>query len=134
MSILDRIGHRSLLTCPDCNGVMWEIDEGDVVRYRCHVGHAYTSDLMSLALDDGLRRALGSAARALDERIALARKLGQQANASGHSRVADSWTRKLHEAEQEAKILRDAMQRADEIAARHAEPDEVGTKPRKLAR
>ena len=134
MSTLDRIGHRSVLTCPDCNGVMWEIDEGNVVRYRCHVGHAYTSDLMSLALDEGLRRALASAARALDERIALTRKLEQQASGFGQKRVAESWARKRREAEQEAKILRDAMQRADEIADQHAEAEEVDTLPRKRAR
>jgi two-component system chemotaxis response regulator CheB len=134
MSILDRIGHRSPLTCPDCNGVMWEIDEGDVVRYRCHVGHAYTSDLMSLALDDSLQRALGSAARALDERIALAHKLEQQASASGQKRVAESWARKQREAEHEAKILRDAMRRADELAGRYADLEEVGIEPRKRAR
>src|SRR5262249_56625422 len=70
MSTMDRIGRRSVLACPDCNGVMWEIDEGDVVRYRCHVGHAYTSDLMSLALDESLRPAPASAAPAPDERMA----------------------------------------------------------------
>jgi hypothetical protein len=28
---------------------MWEISEGEPVRYRCHVGHAYTAEIMSLA-------------------------------------------------------------------------------------
>jgi two-component system chemotaxis response regulator CheB len=136
MSTLDRLGHRSVLTCPDCHGVMWEIDEGDVVRYRCHVGHAYTAELMSLALDDSLRQALGSAARALDERIALARKLHQQSSDSGYKLLAESWARKVREAEREAQILRESMHRADEIAGRYAEvaaSDEAGTPPRKRA-
>jgi two-component system chemotaxis response regulator CheB len=123
MSTMDRIGRRSVLTCPDCNGVMWEIDEGDVVRFRCHVGHAYTADLMSLALDETLRRALASAARALDERIALARKLQDQAAGSGHRLLAESWARKVREAEQEATILRESMTRADDIARRHVAQD-----------
>ena len=76
---MDRIGQRSVLACPDCHGVMWEIDEGDLVRYRCHEGHAYTAELMSLALDDNVRRAFASALRALDERTGLARKLEAQA-------------------------------------------------------
>src|SRR5262249_11498563 len=29
MSNMDRIGRRSVLACPDCHGVMWEIDEGE---------------------------------------------------------------------------------------------------------
>src|SRR5262245_27394919 len=56
MKDMDKIGRRSVLTCPDCNGVMWEIGEEDLVRYRCHVGHAYTDRKMSTALDDNLRR------------------------------------------------------------------------------
>src|SRR5262249_26585235 len=72
---MDRIGKRSALACPDCHGVLWEIDEGKLVRYRCHVGHTYTPDRKSLALDENLRRALDSALRALEERRSLARKL-----------------------------------------------------------
>ena len=116
---------------------MWEIDEGDVVRYRCHVGHAYTADLMGLALDESLRRALASAARALDERIALARKLQQQSEETGHRLLAATWARKLREADEEANILRESMRRADEIASRHAgtaSSDELGAERRKRAR
>jgi two-component system, chemotaxis family, protein-glutamate methylesterase/glutaminase len=75
MNAMDRIARRSVLACPDCHGIMWEIDEGELVRYRCHVGHAYSAELMSLALDENLTRALGSALRALDERMAVAEKL-----------------------------------------------------------
>lgn len=118
MSQLDRMGERSLLACPDCHGVMWEIKEGDLTRYRCHVGHAYTAELMSLALDETLRRALSSGLRALDERIALARKLHDQSRDAGRIHLAESWRRKLVESEQEAEILRDAIRKFDHLAAR----------------
>jgi len=118
MSEMDRIGRRSVLACPDCHGVMWEIEQGDLVRYRCHEGHAYTAELMGLALDDNLRRAFGSALRALDERVTLARKLEKQASASGRSLSAESWSGKAREYEEEAAIIREAIRRTDEIAAR----------------
>jgi two-component system chemotaxis response regulator CheB len=35
---------------------MWEINESELVRYRCHPGHAYGEDMMTLALDGSLRR------------------------------------------------------------------------------
>jgi len=35
MKAMDNLGRRSVLSCPDCGGVMWEIDEDDVTRYRC---------------------------------------------------------------------------------------------------
>ncbi len=121
MSEMDRIGRRSVLACPDCHGVMWEINEDELVRYRCHVGHAYSAELMSLALDDNLRRALGSALRTLDERIAFARKLESEARLSGRTRIAASWASKASEFEEEAKVVRDSIRRTDEIAARLTE-------------
>ena len=117
MSEMDRVGRRSVLACPDCHGVMWEIDEGDLVRYRCHVGHAYSAEIMSLALDDNLRRAFGSALRALDERVALARKLEKQAHTSGRTRIAESWADQAREFEEEARVIRASIRRTDEIAA-----------------
>jgi len=64
---------------------MWEIDDEDLLRYRCHVGHAYTAELMTVALDESLRRALASARRALEERIALAQCLQSQALERGRN-------------------------------------------------
>jgi two-component system chemotaxis response regulator CheB len=118
MHEMDRIGRRSVLACPDCHGVMWEIDDGELVRYRCHVGHAYSDELMSLALDENLRHAFGSALRTLDERVALARKLEAQATTSGRTRIAESWAAKSLEFEAEAQIIRDSIKRTDEMAAR----------------
>jgi two-component system, chemotaxis family, protein-glutamate methylesterase/glutaminase len=118
---MDRIGRRSVLACPGCHGVMWEIEEGELVRYRCHIGHAYSGEIMSLALDENLRHALGSALRALDERIALAKKLQTQASLGGQARIADSWAAKALEFEAEAKVIRDSIRRTDEIGAQRAE-------------
>src|SRR5262249_6128935 len=99
-------------------GAMWEIDEGDLVRYRCHVGHTYTADLMALALDENLRRALGSALRAMEERRALADKLQDQAERNGQSSLASSWARRSQEFQRELDVIRDAIVRLDEISTR----------------
>ena len=116
MHEMDRIGRRSVLACPDCHGVMWEIDEGELIRYRCHVGHAYTAEVMSLALDENLSRALASALRALDERAALAEKLRQQASTSGRKHLVEHWAQKAKEFEADAEIIRSSIARMDELA------------------
>jgi two-component system chemotaxis response regulator CheB len=115
---MDRLGRRSVLACPDCHGVMWEIDEDQLVRYRCHVGHTYTDDTMSLALDENLHRALASALRALEERRELARKLEQQADRNNQPMTAASWARRVQEFEKELTVVRDAIRRLDDIASR----------------
>jgi hypothetical protein len=30
-----RPGKLSTFTCPECHGPLWELDEGDLIRYRC---------------------------------------------------------------------------------------------------
>ena len=117
MSDMDRIGRRSALACPDCHGVMWEIEEGDIVRYRCHVGHAYTADAMAYALDENLTRALATALRALDERIAITEKLRDKAIDSHHKTSAEWWQRRRDETQREADIIRDSIRRMERMAA-----------------
>jgi two-component system chemotaxis response regulator CheB len=117
MEHMDKFGRRSVLSCPDCGGVMWEIDEGDLSRFRCHVGHTYTAELMSLALDENLRHALASAVRALEERAALARKLYHQARNGGHRLLAETWAGKVKEFERETDIIRNSTRRMDRLAA-----------------
>jgi len=117
MSDMDGIGRRSVLACPDCGGVMWEIDEDELVRFRCHVGHTYTAEVMSLALDENLRRALASALRALEERVALARKLHKQAVDGSHQLLAEHWTDRAREFEQEMDVLRNSVRRMERLAA-----------------
>jgi two-component system chemotaxis response regulator CheB len=117
MNEMDGIGRRSVLACPDCGGVMWEIDEDELVRFRCHVGHTYTAEVMSLALDENLRRGLASALRALEERVALARKLYKQAVDSGHRLLAENWVDKAREFEREMDVIRNSVRRMERLAA-----------------
>ena len=119
MSAMDRIGRRSVLSCPDCHGAMWEIDEGDLVRYRCHVGHAYTAELMDLAFDEDLQRSLTTALRVLDERVGLAQKLHKEASDKARTHHAASWAQIASDVEREAELLRQSIRRFDQMAARY---------------
>jgi two-component system, chemotaxis family, protein-glutamate methylesterase/glutaminase len=112
-----RIGRRSVLACPDCGGVIWDIAEGDAIRYRCHVGHAYTAEVVTIALDQNLRHAQASALRALEERFALAQTLENQAIEKGRKVLAEIWAERRQEYWKEANIIRDSVRRLDKLAA-----------------
>jgi two-component system chemotaxis response regulator CheB len=119
ISNMDHIGQRSALTCPDCQGTLWEITGDETVRYRCHVGHAYTAEVLALALDKRLTFALASALRVLDERIALADKLHREAIRCSRIEVAAHWAQRAREIEKQANVIRDSLRRVDEIAANY---------------
>lgn len=91
-SVLERLGHQAGLTCPECGGVVWRVDTGLPVRYRCHTGHAFSSRSLHAAHAAGVDEALWSAARLLRERIILAGEEiatgGASAEATGRLRAA----------------------------------------------
>jgi two-component system chemotaxis response regulator CheB len=100
-----------VLACPDCHGVLWEIKDGDLTRYRCHIGHAYTEEALELGLQEDLGRALGSALRALEDRIKLLRQMEGQARGLNRDRMADSWAERADKVEAEAEVIRRTMGR-----------------------
>src|SRR6185437_16516622 len=76
----ERVGHSRPALGSGLPRLRWgHLIEGDLAGYRCHVGHTYTAELMSMALDESLRQGLASALRALEERRALARRPAEQA-------------------------------------------------------
>jgi two-component system, chemotaxis family, protein-glutamate methylesterase/glutaminase len=131
MDEIDRLAKRSVLACPDCHGIMWEIEEGDLVRYRCHLGHAYSAELMSIALDENLRSALGSALRALEERIALMHKLHAKAEQQGQTGLAELWAQRAADYERESQTVRESIRRIDALSAQPEETEPAGFSRRK---
>jgi two-component system, chemotaxis family, protein-glutamate methylesterase/glutaminase len=59
---------------------------------------------MHLSIDESLRRALASAMRAFDERVAWVRKLEEGAVAPGHKQLAESWARRRREYHHETDV------------------------------
>jgi two-component system, chemotaxis family, protein-glutamate methylesterase/glutaminase len=113
MEVMDKLGQRSVLTCPDCGGIMWELKDGSMSRYRCHIGHAYTEETITTGVDERLKRAMTSALRTLNERVALVTKLRDQAVQRGDRHLAASWSKSAQEFEREADAIKDGIGRLD---------------------
>jgi two-component system chemotaxis response regulator CheB len=106
---VDQLGERSALSCPECHGVLWEMKDGELVRYRCHVGHAYTLDALALAQTDEVGRAFSSALRALEERIHVIRRLEKGARQARREWLARNWEARAREYEQQAGVIRNLL-------------------------
>lgn len=102
----DRPNTPSTLTCPDCGGILWELQEGNLLRYRCHVGHAYSMDSLILQQSDSAERALWAAVRVLEEKASLSRRMAIKAEEQ-HRRMSQSqFLEQAKEAEQNASLVR----------------------------
>ena len=82
------IGVESGLTCPECSGILREVREGDVLQFRCRVGHSYSSETMLEAQGEAVEKTLWTAVRSLEERSILIDKLAENARAHGHDGIA----------------------------------------------
>src|SRR3954452_7888580 len=73
-------GPPSGLTCPDCGGALWEVEENGVLRYQCHVGHQYAPANLEEGQRDAVDGALWSAVRVLEEHAALKMRMADRAS------------------------------------------------------
>jgi two-component system, chemotaxis family, protein-glutamate methylesterase/glutaminase len=72
---INSLGERVPFSCPECNGALWRVREGRQERYSCHVGHAYSADVLNAAQEEKVEEALWSAVRALKENASLNERL-----------------------------------------------------------
>jgi hypothetical protein len=60
-------GTASGLTCPECHGSIWELRDGESVRFECRVGHAYGVDAFLEHQGERVEAALWTAVNTLEE-------------------------------------------------------------------
>jgi two-component system chemotaxis response regulator CheB len=72
------MGTLTAITCPECGGSLWEHDEEGLLRFKCHVGHAYSPDSLEVSQAQALEGALWAALRSLQERAELFRRLARR--------------------------------------------------------
>jgi two-component system, chemotaxis family, protein-glutamate methylesterase/glutaminase len=109
-------GRPSGFSCPDCNGVLWQIQDGGLERYRCRVGHAWSPESLLTQQSEALEAALWVALRSLEERAALARRLAEPARGRGYTITATRFEEQAAEAQQAARLVRDMLLHRDTFA------------------
>jgi two-component system, chemotaxis family, protein-glutamate methylesterase/glutaminase len=94
------------LSCPDCDGVLFELPGRPAPRFRCRVGHAWTGETLALDQQGGVDSALWTALRTLEERVALLHRLAEHAATHGHGRSAERHRARAAEAAADAAVVR----------------------------
>ncbi len=105
----DVVGSPSRISCPDCGGVLNEVQDGKIIRFRCQIGHAYGAETLAAAQADGLENALAVAARTHRDRLVLFRRMEASAVERGLAHAAARWRQAAMEAERSATLIADAI-------------------------
>jgi two-component system, chemotaxis family, protein-glutamate methylesterase/glutaminase len=117
------LGKLSVFACPECHGVLWEIDDGRMLRYRCHVGHAFTAETMQM---DQARRAeelLWNLLRNHEERAALMDRMAANQRAMHRDGLAAKLGERANGYQEDANTIRRLLRevRAERAGVTHEE-------------
>jgi two-component system chemotaxis response regulator CheB len=111
----ERNGKPSAFSCPECGGVLWELGDGDLLRFRCRVGHAFSVESIQAEQSETLEKALWGALKTLEESASLSRRLAGRAHAHGHELAAKRYEVKVQEAENHATVIRQLILRGEAV-------------------
>lgn len=100
------LGHVSGYTCPDCHGVLVQIEEGTMVRFRCHTGHAFTTQTLLLDVNAAIDKGLWDTLRAIEERVMLLHQMAGRAEADGRGGEARCLSLQADESDGRTAVLR----------------------------
>ena len=101
-----KIGHLVPISCPECAGPLWQMEAGNIRRYRCHVGHGFTARALMATQDTALEQALWAAMRTMEERANLATTMAQDEIEKGRYKSAEVYEERAQTSKSHAQIIR----------------------------
>lgn len=108
---LDQVASRSTMTCPECQGTLWEMGSSPL-RYRCYTGHTYGPSVMQSLQDRSIEEGLWSAIRAFHEKEVMMHRQREAAVAAGRDEQAQEYEMIADQARRNAHSLRQLLQAA----------------------
>jgi two-component system chemotaxis response regulator CheB len=103
LEVMAKEGAPLPLSCPECGGPLWGIQDGRLQRFRCHTGHTFGIDSLLSEQGQQIERALWAAIKGLEQRARMLKGLAAD-QAFKRRRIAASGL------EQEASRLREHVQ------------------------
>ncbi len=103
------MGELTPFTCPECHGVLAKLKDGNISRFRCHTGHAYSGDVLMASIAENIEASLYNAMRGIDESIMLLNHIGDHFAEANQPKVAAEYFKKATEAKSRSELVRKAV-------------------------
>lgn len=114
------IWEKSSYTCPECHGVLLQLEEGGRERFRCHTGHAFSADGLLASLTERVEESLWTTIRNIEESVLLMRHLARHLK-DHDPRNAKEFLRKADEAKKRSELVRKAVYQHEELNIKRVE-------------
>ncbi len=101
-----RFGELSPFTCPECHGVLLQLNEAGRIRFRCHTGHAYSADSLLAEIREQIEVQLWNAIRAMQEGNLLMRAMAEHVDQVHPPADSSTLRERAEELQQQADTLR----------------------------
>jgi two-component system chemotaxis response regulator CheB len=109
LEALQRPGTPAGFGCPECGGALFTLSSGDVIHFRCRVGHAWSQDTLLAEQGTALETALWTALRALEESASLRHQLAQRLRRRGRESSAARLEAQAADGLRDAEVIRDVL-------------------------
>jgi two-component system, chemotaxis family, protein-glutamate methylesterase/glutaminase len=96
-------------TCPECHGVLLQLKEGAILRFRCHTGHAYSALTLLEEGGEGVEGSLWGAIRSLEERVLLLRQFAEHLESNHRGADAAALLQEIEMTKRKAEFVRHAV-------------------------
>jgi two-component system, chemotaxis family, protein-glutamate methylesterase/glutaminase len=96
-------------TCPECHGVLLQLKEGAILRFRCHTGHAYSATTLLEDGETGVEGSLWGAIRSLEERVLMLRQFAEHLENNDRGADAAALLQEIDKTKRKAEFVRKAV-------------------------
>jgi two-component system chemotaxis response regulator CheB len=107
----------SPFTCPECHGVLLSLKDGNLTRFRCHTGHAFSADRLLTTVSETVEDSIWNAVRVMEENVMLLRHLGAHVAETGQMELAESYFEKAADADMRVNLLRQVAMSHEKLNA-----------------
>jgi two-component system chemotaxis response regulator CheB len=97
------LGPQVPYNCPNCGGVLWQVDVSGMHRYRCHTGHSFTAAALLTSQTEKIEETLWVSMRMFEERKNL---LNAMSKTETHSSLKRSYAEQANGTEVHIQRIR----------------------------
>ncbi|MEP0747337.1 MULTISPECIES: chemotaxis protein CheB [unclassified Coleofasciculus] len=104
-----KLGKLSPYTCPECHGMLLQLKEGNIIRFRCHTGHAYSLNSLLVEVTESIEASLWKTLRGIEESEMLMSHMAKHLGETNDSEMAERFLQKSEQANRRASLVRQAV-------------------------